>query len=186
MDREAPFHQALDHRPARCLDRHADLIRRTRRTGHNPVRHFRQPLAAMLERPLAEQLPGNVDYARLVRLRSPVDTHEPCQLHIEPPICRISRARQRCLPVPVLALCGANSPRGIHRWLNAGAQVLFRCSRHRDPAVAPGGLPDSARLPARSHSERYRDPSVGWSSGRVPINAFSSVERGPSGSVGRP
>ena len=30
------------------------------------------------------------------------------------------------------------------------------------------------------------DPSVGWSSRRVPINAFSSVERGPSGSVGRP
>ena len=86
VDRQAPFHQALDHRPARCLDRHADLIRRTRRKGHNPVRHFRQPLAAMLERPLAEQLPGNVDYARLVRLRSPVDTHQPCQLHIEPPI----------------------------------------------------------------------------------------------------
>ena len=62
--RQASFHQALDHQPARCLDRHADLIRRTRRKGHNPVRHLREPLAAMLERPLAEQLPGNVDYAR--------------------------------------------------------------------------------------------------------------------------
>ena len=68
MDSETPFHQALDHRSARCLDRHADLIRLTRRNGQNPVRHLREPLAAMLERPLAEQLPGNVDDARVVRL----------------------------------------------------------------------------------------------------------------------
>ena len=64
--------------------------------------------------------------------------------------------RQRCLPVPVLALNGANSPRGIHRWPTAGARVPPRCSRHRGRLVAPDGLPNSTRPTSRSRSEGYR------------------------------
>ena len=126
----------------------------------------RMGVAPMIECPLPAHRPGGIEHTHLMRLRTPVDTREPCQRHIAPPLCRIAWARQRCLPVPVLALFGANSPRGIHRWLTAGAQVLFRCSRHRDPSVAPGGLPDSARSPARSHLERYRTPlfELWWSS----------------------
>ena len=39
---------------------------------------------------------------------------------------------------------------------------------HRDPSVTPGGLPDSASVTARSHSERYRGPSLIASPGVCP------------------
>ena len=51
VQHEAAFHQALDHRPARRLDRYADLARLvSRREGQQPVGHLRQPRATMLER----------------------------------------------------------------------------------------------------------------------------------------
>ena len=139
MDGEAPLHQALDHWPARRLDRHADFPSLARRERQQPGRHLRQPCTAVLKLPFPNHLPSDVEHARLMFLRPPVDTCKPCQLHIVPPVCRIERARQRRLPVPVLALNGANSPRGIHRWRTAGAQVLLRCS------MAQGPIGDSRR-----------------------------------------
>ena len=51
----------------------------------------------------------------------------------------------RCLPVPVPALHGANSPRGIHRWLNRRGTSPCQVLERRDITGAPGGLPDSTR-----------------------------------------
>ena len=167
--------------------RHADLARLaglTRGEGQQPVRHLRQTLAAMLERPFPEHLPDGVEHTRLMLLRTPVDTREPRQLQNDPPpVCRIQRARQRCLPVPVLALNGANSPRGIHRWLTAGAPVPPRCSRHRGQLVAPGGLPDSTRLTARSRSERYRgrEKPIARRPGRAPGRFTTTAVLDPTG-----
>ena len=39
------------------------------------------PRATVLERPFPEHLPGSVKHARLMLLRTPVDTYEPHQLH---------------------------------------------------------------------------------------------------------
>ena len=89
VQHEAAFHQALDHRPARRLDRYADLARLvSRREGQQPVGHLRQPRATMLERPLPAHLPGGVEHAHLMGLRPPVDTREPCQLQSNLPFCR--------------------------------------------------------------------------------------------------
>ena len=89
--------------------------------------------AEQIKQWLAEQLPARHAAALTAKLH-------------EPPICRISRARQRCLPVPVLALDGANSG---HPSL-AERRGSFSCSTQ---SVAPGGLPDSARF-ARAKSLR--------------------------------
>ena len=93
VDREAALHQALDHRPAWPLDGHANFTRVLGRKRQQPVRHLRQPCTAVLERPLPEHLPNSVEHARLMLLRPPVDTREPCQLQVEPPLCRIEWAR---------------------------------------------------------------------------------------------
>ena len=73
VDRKASFHQTLHHRSSRRLDRHADLARLaglTRGEGQQPVRHLRQTLAAMLERPFPEHLPDGVEHTRLMLLRT--------------------------------------------------------------------------------------------------------------------
>ena len=80
VDGEAPLHQALDHRSARRLDRHADFALVARRERQQPVRHLRQSCTAVLELPLPEHVPGGVKHARLMFLRPPVDTRKPCQL----------------------------------------------------------------------------------------------------------
>ncbi len=98
----------------------------------------------MLERPLADHLSGRVGHARLVLLRTPIDTDEPLQLQPAPPCLPwTDRARQRCLPGPVLALCGADSPLGIHRWLDRrGTSPGLGAPRRKS-------LPGSSRRPAR-------------------------------------
>ena len=66
VDGEAPLHQALDHRSVRRLDRHADFARLARPERQQPVRHLRQPCAAVLELPFPEHLPGGVEHTRLM------------------------------------------------------------------------------------------------------------------------
>ena len=80
----------------------------------------------------------------------------------------------RCLPVPVLALYGANSPRGIHRWLDRRGTSPFQ-------VLAALGTPWCSRRPARlreiiprSHPERYRDPR-GHVKRDPPVSVNSSV-----------
>ena len=80
VDGEAVLQQALDNRPAGRLDRHADFARVARRERQQPVRHLRQARTTMLELPFPELLPGGIKHARLMFLRSPVDTREPLQL----------------------------------------------------------------------------------------------------------
>ena len=81
--------------------------------GLATVRHRQQRRAAMLERSLSEHLTGSIGYAHLMLLRTPVDTNEPTCLQPDLLVWRIERARHRCLSVPVPALSGANSPRGV-------------------------------------------------------------------------
>ena len=104
VDHQTPLHQALDHRSARRLDRHADFPGLSSRERQQPVCQLRQPCTAMLERPLSEHVAVGVEHAYLMLLRAPIDTREPLQLQVQPPVRRIERACQRCLPVPVLAL----------------------------------------------------------------------------------
>ena len=85
VDRETALHQALDHRPAWRLDRHADFARVALCERQQPVRHFQQPCTAMLEHPFSEHLPVGVEHARLMSLRAPVHTREPFQLQLQPP-----------------------------------------------------------------------------------------------------
>ena len=71
-----------------------------------------------------DDLPGGVEHARLMLLRSPVDTREPSQLQVEPPVCRIERARpDACRSLYWRST--AQTPHGasIGGW-TAGAQVL--------------------------------------------------------------
>ena len=93
VDGEAALHQALDHRSAWRLDGHADFAGVALYERQQPVCHLQQPFTAVLEHPFPEHLPGGVEHARLMLLRSPVDTHEPSQLQGEPPVCRNERAR---------------------------------------------------------------------------------------------
>lgn len=69
VDCEAALRQVLDHRPARRLDHHARQ-RGVPGERQQPVRHLRQPGAAVLERPFPESLPGRVQDARLVHERA--------------------------------------------------------------------------------------------------------------------
>ena len=80
VDGEAPLHQALDHRSARRLDRHADFALGARGERQQPVRHLRQSCTAVLELPFPEHVPGGVKHARLMFLRSPVDTRKGSRL----------------------------------------------------------------------------------------------------------
>ena len=93
MDGDAVLQQTLDDRPAGRLYRHANVARVACRERQQPVRHLRQACTTMLELPFPEHLPGGVEHARLMFARSPVDTCEPRQLQIPPPVCRIERAR---------------------------------------------------------------------------------------------
>ena len=66
-----------------------------------------------------------------------VDTREPSQLQVEPPVCRIERARpDACRSLYWRST--AQTPHGasIGGW-TAEAQVLFRCSKHWDPSEIP-------------------------------------------------
>ena len=112
VDREAAFHQALDHRPARRLDRHAHLRRAPGERQH-PVRHLRQTRATVLESPFREDLPGRVDDARLVRPRAAVDAASHASSISTSLRCQVPRphGHQRCRPFPVLALSGATPHR---------------------------------------------------------------------------
>ena len=127
VDGDAVLHQALDHRPARRLDRHADIARRARRERQQPVRHLRQARPAVLEHPLPEHLPASIGYAHLMLLRTPVDTHEPSCLQPEPPRLAdrtgapsmpagpCTGALRRKLPTgcPSMAGCGGTSPKEV-------------------------------------------------------------------------
>ena len=159
VDREAVFHQALDHRPARRLDRHA-YLRRAGGERQQPARHLRETRPAVLEAAFPENLPGSVEDARLARLRAPVDAGEPCQFHLNLfalPSPNPMGANDAGRSLYVLALSGANSPRGVHRWRAAGARVRRRCSWHRATLVAPGSLPKSRRgSTAPAQCGRYR------------------------------
>ena len=54
---------------------------------------------------------------------------------------------------PVLALCGANFPRGIHRWLDRRGTSPFQVLEALGPLGAPGGLPEPA-IPSRGVTEK--------------------------------
>ena len=57
----------------------------------------------------------------------------------------------RCLPVPVPALHGANSPRGIHRWLNRrGTSPCQVCLSAGISLVLPAACPTPRDHPAKS------------------------------------
>ena len=159
VDGEAPLHQALDHRSARRLDRHADFALVARRERQQPVRHLRQSCTAVLELPFPEHVPGGVKHARLMFLRPPVDTRKPCQLQVEPPVCRVERARpdacrslywRSTAQTPHGASIGGWSPGHVS---SSGARDTG------DWMVAPGGLPDSAR----SSREVIRKGTGDWS-----------------------
>ena len=74
----------------------------------------------MLELPFPEHLPGSIEHARLMLLRSPVDTREPGQLHNNLPCLMKSNGRA---PMPADGALywrsTAHTPHlGIHRWLD--------------------------------------------------------------------
>ena len=75
---------------------------------------------------------------------------------IEPPFLPIDRAANDVCRSLYWRSTAQTPPRGIHRWLTAGARVPPRCSKHRGRLVAPGGLPYSTRPTSRSRSEGYR------------------------------
>ena len=150
VDGEPVLHQALDDRPAWRLDRHADFARIARRERQQPVRHLRQPGTAVLELPFSEHLPIGVEHAHVMFLRPPVDTREPSQLQVAPPVCRIERTRpDACRSLYWRST--AQTPHGasIGGW-TAGAQVLYRCSLHWDPSVLPVACPTPRDHPAKS------------------------------------
>ena len=128
--------------------------------GQQPVRHLRQSSAAVLEQPLAEHLPGGIEHARLVFLRSPVDTDEPRQFQINPPVCcRIERARpDACRSLYWRSTAQTSHGASIGGW-TAGAQVLFRCSMHWDPSVLPVACRHRETLRGVI-GKGYRDPPV--------------------------
>ena len=138
------------------LDRHADFALVARRERQQPVRHLRQSCTAVLELPLPEHVPGGVKHARLMFLRPPVDTRKPCQLQVEPPVCRVERARpdacrslywRSTAQTPHGASIGGWSPGHVS---SSGARDTG------DWMVAPGGLLRLREIIPRSHPERYR------------------------------
>ena len=154
VDGEAVLQQALDNRPAGRLDRHADFARVARRERQQPVRHLRQARTTMLELPFPELLPGGIKHARLMFLRSPVDTREPLQLQFQPP-SRLSN-RTGAPPMPAGPCTGA--PR---RKLPTGHPSVAGPPGHRSlsGASAPG-YHWCSRRPARLH-EITRVKSLG-------------------------
>ena len=81
------------------------------------------------------------------------NTREPSQLQVEPPVCRIERARpDACRSLYWRSTAQTPHWASIGGW-TAGAQVLLRCSKHWGPLGAPGGLPDPAR-PSRGAMEK--------------------------------
>ena len=99
----------------------------------------------MLELPFPEHVPGGVEHARLMFLRPPVDTRKPCQLQVEPPVCRVERAR----PDACRSLYWRSTAQTPHRASIGGwppGHVSPPGARDTgDAMVAPGGLPNSAR-----------------------------------------
>ena len=157
VDGEAAFHQALDHRPAWRLDRHADFARVALCERQQPVRHLQQPFTAVLEHRLPEHLPGSVEHARLMLPRSPVDTREPNQLQVQPPFCRIERARpDTCRSLYRRSTAQTPHWASIGGW-TAGHKSFFGARSTGDPSVLPVACPTPRGIPRR-HWKRYRDP----------------------------
>ena len=93
----------------------------------------------------AEQVQSNEDLVRrFVEACRDTRTILPATTTIER-LCADAGA-PRCLPTPVLALHGANSPRGIHRRLDRRGTSPYQVLVHRGITGAPVGLPDSTRF----------------------------------------
>ena len=72
-----------------------------------------------------------------------------------PRLSSIQRACQRCLPVPVLALFGADSPLGIQQWLNRRVTCPNKCSRTQSRSQSLLAVcPTSTRLSAKGPSQK--------------------------------
>src|SRR3954469_6644906 len=95
-----------------------------------------------------------------MRLRCPVDAHEPVALvlHRAPPMLS---EPPRCRPFPVLALKGADSPRGLHRGHSPGHWSPPGARSTGGGWLLPASWPDpnSLRQVNPDHDERYRG---GW------------------------
>ncbi len=77
VDAEAALHQAFHHGAVRHLDGDRHGIRRRPGLLLDPGRHLGQALAAVGETALAELAALGIDHEHVVRLRCPVDAHEP-------------------------------------------------------------------------------------------------------------
>ena len=167
VHREAARQQALRHRPARRLDRHADLRRRHAAGGlGDPGRHRRQARAAVLERLLAAHRAGVVEEAGLVLPRSPVHADEPPRLGR---VCHdwllavvVGFPGNAAMPAgPCTGARSADSSLGFHRGRSARAPVLRRCSRHE-------GTGGRSRRAARLRAWRREAVENGTGDGLVP------------------
>ena len=108
-----------------------------------------------------------IDQTNLMALARPVDAHKPFNLfrHAQALLSHHSHPGRRNERQSLYWRSKRNLPRDFRRGRPAGAQVPFRCSKHRIRGLLPVGRPGSASLqcrPANDRFEGYRD-SNRWS-----------------------
>src|SRR6185369_16001385 len=139
MNAEATLHQALDDRAVWHLDGHEDRLGCGSCYLEDPSRHRGQTFAAVSERARAEPAAAGIRHLDVMRLRGPVDAHEPAALvlHRADPHAVGAAAM---LTGPCTGAQGRRLPTGPSPRPLAGARVPPRCSKHRGWLVAPGKL----------------------------------------------
>ena len=104
VDLESAIEKRLDHRAMRNLYRNMDIFWLAAACGDEPIAHLCEPLAAMLEGPLAKPLAVGIGKPDVMLLGCPIDARKPTLgfMHLIFPRCNFEPPRH--LPVPVLAL----------------------------------------------------------------------------------
>ena len=133
--RKAVLQQRLDHRSARRLDRHRDLLRR--RAGHlaEPGAHVSERGAAMGHVAFGDALALVIEHADAMQRARPIQPDKPLKRIIHRFHLLVQRATAT-LVNPCTGAQGANLLLDVRRGRSAGAHVLRWCSRH---GVGNGG-----------------------------------------------
>ena len=115
----------------------------------------------MHNRSLAQALSSGIDQANLMALARPVDADKPFNLfcHALALLSHHSHPGRRNERQSLYWRSRRNLPRDFRRGRPVGAQVPFRCSKHRIRGLLPAGRPGSASLQYRPANNRFEGAS---------------------------